>query len=174
MVDLSRLTDRVVGRVLSEQADVAGDATWLMSDERTVSFGQARDLVSRIAGTLSTFGVGRGDVVAMHMDASIDLVLAGIGASELGARFAPMSTDYHGEFLGKNLQASTARVLVADAYLAQRYAELPYLGEVRHLVVAGDADRGALSRGDVRDCERKRAGYDYGEISSPKRKADSR
>ena len=146
IADLSRLTDRVVGRVLSEQADVAGDATWLMSDERKVTFGQARELVSRIAGTLSGFGVGRGDVVAMHMDASIDLVLAGIGASELGARFAPMSTDYHGDFLGRNLQASTAEVLVADAYLARRYAELPDLGQVRHLVVTGDADLGALRR----------------------------
>jgi crotonobetaine/carnitine-CoA ligase len=150
IADLSRLSDRVVGRVLSEQADIAGDATWLMSDERTVTFGQARQLVSRIAGSLSGFGVGRGDVVAMHMDASIDLVLAGIGASELGARFAPMSTDYHGEFLAGNLRASTADVLVADAHLARRYAELPDLGQVRHLVVAGPDvttdDLGALRR----------------------------
>jgi len=146
IVGLSRLSDRVVGRVLSEQAQFAGDATWLMSDDTTVTFSQARQLVSRIAATLSGFGVGRGDVVAMHMDASINLVLTGIGASELGARFAPMSTDYHGEFLQRNVQASTAQVLIADAYLAQRYAGLPDLGQVRHLVVTGDADLSALRR----------------------------
>jgi crotonobetaine/carnitine-CoA ligase len=146
IVDLSRLSDRVVGRVLTQQAEFAGDAAWLMSGDTTVTFGQARQLASRIAATLSGFGVGRGDVVAMHMDASIELVLTGIGASELGARFAPMSTDYHGDFLRRNIQASTAQVLIADAYLAQRYAELPDLAQVRHLVVTGDVDLGALRR----------------------------
>jgi carnitine-CoA ligase len=146
IVDLSRLSDRVVGRVLSQQAEFDGDATWLMSDDRVVTFGQARDSVSRIAATLRGFGVGHGDVVAMHMDASIELVLTGIGASELGARFAPMSTDYHGEFLRRNLQASTARVLLADAHLAQRYRDLADLAQIRHLVVTGDADLDALRR----------------------------
>src|SRR5262249_2348270 len=108
IVDLSRLTDRVVGRVLTEQAETAGDATWLMSDDRPVTFGEARDRPSRIAGALRGLGVGRGSVVAFHMDASIELVLTGVGASELGAMYAPMSTDYHGEFLTRNVTASTA------------------------------------------------------------------
>jgi carnitine-CoA ligase len=145
-VDLSRLTDRVVGRVLSEQADVAPDATWLMSDDRKVTFGDARLMVSRIAGALHGLGVERGDVVAIHMDASIELVLTGIGTSELGAMFAPMSTDYSGEFLSRNIASSTAQVLVADGHLAERYAKLESLAQVRHLVVRGDADLDALRR----------------------------
>jgi carnitine-CoA ligase len=146
IVDLSRLSARVVGQVLTEQAEVAGDATWLMSGDRSVTFGQARDNVSRIAAALRGFGVGHGDVVAMHMDASMELVQTGIGASELGAMFAPMSTDYHGEFLHRNLQASTAQVLVADAHLARNYADLPDLAQVRHLVVTGDVDPASLRR----------------------------
>jgi crotonobetaine/carnitine-CoA ligase len=146
IVDLSRLTDRVVGRVLSEQADHDGEAKWLMSDDRVVTFGQARDATARIAASLAGFGVARGAVVAMHMDASIDLALTGIGASEVGAMFAPMSTDYHGEFLSRNLAASTAEVLIADAHLAERYVELDSLAEVKHLVVCGPADLDALRR----------------------------
>jgi crotonobetaine/carnitine-CoA ligase len=146
IVDLARLTDRVVGRILSEQAEHDADARWLVSDDRVVTFGQARELASRIAGSLAGFGVGHGGVVAIHMDASIDLVLTGIGASELGARFAPMSTDYHGEFLARNIAASTAEVLVADAYLAERYAQLDSLAQVRHLVVTGPANLDALRR----------------------------
>jgi len=146
IVDLSRLSARVAGQVLTEQAGVAGDATWLMSGDRSVTFGQARENSSRIAAALRGFGVGRGDVVAVHMDASVELVQTGIGASELGAMFAPMSTDYHGEFLHRNLQASTAQVLVADAHLARNYADLPDLGQVRHLVVIGDADPASLRR----------------------------
>ncbi|WP_238017599.1 AMP-binding protein [Dactylosporangium sp. AC04546] len=146
IVDLSRLTDRVVGRVLSAQAEHAPDATWLMSDDRVVTFGEARQLVSRIAASLSGFGVGRGDVIAMHMDPSIELVLTGIGASELGAMFAPMSTDYHGEFLSRNIAASTARVLITDAHLAERYAEVDDMSQVQHLVVTGTTDLDALRR----------------------------
>jgi carnitine-CoA ligase len=146
LVDLSRLPDRVAGRVLTEQAEFAPDSTWLMAGDRRVTFGQARDMVSRMAATLGGLGVGRGDVVAMHMDASIELVLAGLAAAELGALFAPMSTDYHGEFLGRNLAAATAQVLIADGLLAQQYPGLPELGQVRHLVVAGEADLPALGR----------------------------
>lgn len=146
IVDLSRLTDRVVGRILTEQAAHAGDARWLMSDDRVVTFGEARDAVSRIATSLAGFGVGRGDVVAVHMDASIDLVLAGIGTSELGARFAPMSTDYHGAFLSRNIAASTAEVLFTDARHAGQYASLEDLGRVRHLVVTGKTDLDPLRR----------------------------
>jgi len=149
ILDLSRLTDRVVGRVLSEQADFAPDATWLMSDDRKVTFAEARLMVSRIAGSLRGLGVERGDVVAIHMDASIELVLTGIGTSELGAMFAPMSTDYSGEFLSRNIASSTAKVLVADAYLAARYVELESLSQVRHLVVTGEADLDALRRPGV-------------------------
>jgi crotonobetaine/carnitine-CoA ligase len=149
IVDLSRLTDRVVGRVLSEQAEHDADARWLMSDDRVVTYGQARDLTARIATSLAALGVQRGGVVAMHMDASIDLVLTGIGASELGGRWAPMSTDYKGEFLERNIAASTAEVLVIDAYLAERYPELESLGQVRHLVVTGEADLDALRRPGV-------------------------
>src|SRR5262245_56041328 len=117
-----------------------------MSDDRKVTFGEARVMVSRIAGSLRELGVERGDVVAIHMDASIDLVLTGIGASELGAMFAPMSTDYSGEFLSQNIASSTAKVLVADAYLAEKYAQLDSLSQVEHLVVNGDADLDALRR----------------------------
>src|SRR5262249_54856492 len=100
---------------------------------------------SRVAAGLSGFGVGRGDVVAIHMDPSIELVLTGIGASELGARFAPMSTDYHGEFLSRNISASTARGLVAGARLARRSADAAVArpagaadaGRARHLLGGG-------------------------------------
>ena len=146
IVDLSRLSDRVVGRILSEQAEHNGDARWMLSDDGVVTFGQARDLTARVAATLAGLGVGHGGVVAIHMDASIDLVLTGIGASELGARYAPMSTDYRGEFLARNIEASTAEVLVVDAYLAERYIELESLGPVKHLVVSGAADLDALRR----------------------------
>ncbi|MFJ8025450.1 AMP-binding protein [Streptomyces sp. NPDC096311] len=146
IVDLPRPTDRVVGRVLTEQAEIQGDHRWLVSDDRVVTFGEARDTVSRVATSLSGFGVGRGDVVAVHMDASIDLVLAGVAASELGARFAPMSTDYHGEFLSRNITSSTARVLMTDAQHAEQYATLADIGQVGHLVVAGGADLDALRR----------------------------
>jgi hypothetical protein len=119
IADLSRLTDRVVGRVLSEQADIAGDATWLMSDERKVKFGQARQLVSRIAGTLSGFGLSRCDAGTKHLDASI----TGPGRYRClrgSARFHASEHRLPRRLPGPEHRGSDGRGLVADAYLAQR------------------------------------------------------
>jgi len=143
--DFREIEDRVVGRVLQAHADAIGDAPWLLSDDRRITFGEAWDCVNRIANGLAELGVTRGDIIAFHMEPSIELVLTGIAASRVGAMFTPMSTDYRGEFLRENLEASTARVLVADAALVPHVLDVERPPALEHVVVNGPIPDGAVA-----------------------------
>ncbi len=134
---MRELEDRVVGKILAEHAETIGAQQWLQTDDRIVTFGEAWETVNRTANGLLDLGVQRGDVVTFHMEPSIDVVLTGIACSRVGAMFTPMSTDYHGEFLRENLEASTARVLVVDEALAKHTFALGRPAQVEHVVVNG-------------------------------------
>ncbi len=136
--DLTDFEERVVGRVWRSHAELVGDDPWLLSGDRRVTFAEAWDHVNAIANGLSGLGVKKGDLVAIHMEPSIELVLTGIAASRLGAMFTPMSTDYRGEFLRENLEASTARVLVSDSSLAPAALGIERPPALEHLVVNGE------------------------------------
>jgi crotonobetaine/carnitine-CoA ligase len=140
---LDDLEQRVVGRILARHADTIGAEPWLRTEDRIVTFGDAWETVNRMANGLADLGVQRGDIVAFHMEPSIDVVLAGIACSRVGAMFTPMSTDYQGEFLGENITASTARVVVVDAALAKHTLALQKPPALEHVVVNGELPAGA-------------------------------
>ena len=137
--DMSRLEDRVVGRVLARQAAEIGDRVWLVSGERAVTFAQADRLVSGYAAGLRALGLEKGQTLALVMHPSIDTLLIGLGAARLGAIFTTISTDYRGEFLREALEHAQSAILVVDAELTERFDALADLGPVRHVLVHGDA-----------------------------------
>lgn len=137
--DLSLPKHRIVGRVLAEQAQHLGGATWLMSGERRLSFGEADETVNRYANGLAALGVKQGEAVAMLMEPSIEVMLVALAAARLGAIFTTLNTDYHGSFLQESLALSNAEVLVVDAALLERLEKLTTLHAVRKVLVNGGA-----------------------------------
>ncbi|MET0984509.1 MAG: AMP-binding protein [Steroidobacteraceae bacterium] len=135
--DISALEDRVIGKVLTRQAEVIGDHVWLMSGERRVTFAEANRLVNAYAHGLKRQGVQAGQTIALVMYPSIDALLIGFAATRLGAVFTTVNTDYRGEFLSEALRQTQARLLVIDAELADRLAALD-LGSIEHVYVHGD------------------------------------
>jgi carnitine-CoA ligase len=146
---MMQIGDRVVGRILQSQAERIGERPWLRSDDRSVTFAEAWESVNRLANGLAELGTGRGDVVAFYLEPSIELVLAGIACSRIGAMFTPMSTDYRGEFLRENIEASTAAVVVADAGLTPHLLAVEMSASLRHVVINGEVPNGAPGGGVV-------------------------
>jgi crotonobetaine/carnitine-CoA ligase len=136
-------SERLLGRVLRRQAERAPDASFLLAGERCWSFGEANALANACAAGLRRLGVGRGDTVALLMESAPECVLVALAANKLGAIWVPANTDYKGTWLREALEGSRARVLVADAALLPRVAELGALPFER-AVVKGRAETGAL------------------------------
>jgi crotonobetaine/carnitine-CoA ligase len=135
--DLTHADDRVVGKVLSDQARQIGDRIWLTSEERRVSFREADTLVNRYARGLEKIGVGFGESVALLVEPSIDALLVAMAVARLGAVFTTINTDYHGSFLCAALVQTGARLLVTDAQYLHRFAEISAPSGIEHIVIIG-------------------------------------
>lgn len=137
--DLSAANARVLGKILRTQAESIPDAPYLMAGERQYSFARVNQLANAHAAGLRALGVQPGDTVAIFMAGSPELVFTSFGINKLGAIWVPTNTDYRKEWLREALRDSRARVLVVDAPLLPRVAEL---GRVpfEHVIVNGNTD----------------------------------
>jgi crotonobetaine/carnitine-CoA ligase len=134
--------ERLLGRALRRQAELRPEAPFLRADARVYGFGEVNALANACAAGLRRLGVGRGDSVALLMESAPECVVAALGANKLGAVWVPANTDYKGVWLREALEGSRARVLVADAALLPRVAELGVL-PFEHVVVRGAAPEAA-------------------------------
>jgi crotonobetaine/carnitine-CoA ligase len=136
-IDLDDPAERLLGRVLRRQAEAVPDAPFLLSDGRTFSYGESNRLANAWAHGLRDLGVRRGDSVAFLLRACPEFVFASFGAMKLGAVWVPTNVDYKGQWLRESLEDSRARVLVAEADLLPRVAEVAERLPLEHVIVRG-------------------------------------
>lgn len=102
-----------------------------------LTYGQLRRESTRFAAALADLSVGRGDAVAVLMGKSAELVVALLGIWRRGAVHVPLFTAFASPAIEMRLEASGARVVVADADQAAKLS--PEIG--RQVIVMGDAPR---------------------------------
>jgi carnitine-CoA ligase len=95
-------------------SDFAGDS---------MTYRQAQARAKRLATGFRDLGVGRGDVVALWMFNSCDLVACMFALGYLGAAGAAVNTDYKGEMLAYVMNDLGANVAVVDAELMEVFGE---------------------------------------------------
>ena len=117
------------------------EAPFIVTAERTYSFGEIELASRRLATRLEALGVGCGDHVALLAGNGAAFLLAWFAISLRGAVAVTLNTQLIGDGLRYSIDQSDARVIVADrewvtsraAQLDARQAALP------HLVIDGDA-----------------------------------
>jgi crotonobetaine/carnitine-CoA ligase len=93
----------------------------------------------RIAGALAALGVRPGATVATMCENSAEAVLSWFAIQRLGAVCVPVNTALKGSLLRHQLADAAPAVVIAQADLASRPAEvLDSVASVQHLVVTGD------------------------------------
>ena len=137
---LSQQEDRVLGRVLRAQADKVPDDPYLLSGDSVYSYGRVNELANAYASGLAGLGIARGDSVALLMETCPEFAFTSFAANKLGAIWVPTNVDYKGAWLRETLEDSRARVLVADAALLPRVAELGGELPFDRVVVRGDLE----------------------------------
>jgi crotonobetaine/carnitine-CoA ligase len=130
----------VLGTVLRRQAEEVPDQTFLMAGADRYSFGRVNELANSYATGLRELGVEQGDNVALFMGSSPECVFTTFGTNKLGAVWVPTNNDYRGQWLRGSFEDSRARVLVVDAALLPRVAELGPDLPFEHIVVNGPAE----------------------------------
>ncbi|TMA30362.1 MAG: AMP-binding protein [Deltaproteobacteria bacterium] len=143
-LDLSDQRDRTLHGILRRQAEAIPDATYLWVDDEKVSFAEVEARATAWAAALRGLGVQRGDSVAFLLRSCPEFVYATFGCLQLGAIWIPVNVDYRGAWLRATLEDAAARVLVVDAELCPRVAEVAAGLPFQHAIALGDASRGAL------------------------------
>ena len=83
-------------------------------NERTLTFGDMRDMSNRIANVLTALGVGRGDRVAVLLPSLPETAAAFIAVYKLGGILLSMSQLYGDDSIAHRLVDSSAKVIITD------------------------------------------------------------
>jgi crotonobetaine/carnitine-CoA ligase len=138
-LELDDSRERLLGRCLRRQAEQIPDRDFLVEGEAHHSYGWSNQRSNAFAEGFRRLGVARGDTVALLVEGGAEVVCAALGLSKLGAVWVPTHTDYKGRWLREACCDSRARVLLADAALLPRLAELGELPFER-IVVRGEPE----------------------------------
>jgi acetyl-CoA synthetase len=102
------------------------------------TFGQIGALSRRFANALTALGVGRGDVVAIHLPQRPETAIAHIACYRLGAIALPISKLFGPDALLYRLTNSAAKVLMLEPESVEKIEQIRgQLPELNHVVVAG-------------------------------------
>ncbi|MEU4898827.1 AMP-binding protein, partial [Streptomyces sp. NPDC044780] len=92
---------RSLGELFDAQAAVSPGAVAVVGAGGEVwSYGELRERADRVAGVLAARGVGRGDLVAVVLERSVDVVAVWLGVVKAGAGFVPVDPAYPAERIG--------------------------------------------------------------------------
>ena len=106
---------KTVRRLVDEQAGRRPDAVAVESSRGAVTYGELVGRADRIAGALAARGVGSGDVVALWLPRSADLIAAMLAVLGRGAAYLPLDPGLGRQRVDVVLGESGARLVLSDS-----------------------------------------------------------
>lgn len=138
-LDLTDNSNRILPKLLTLQAQQAGDTEFLITDERRLTFAEAEHQANCMAAGLAALGVEKGDRVAFYLESGIETVLVALATNKLGAIWVPINTDYKGSWLSETIERSHCKVLITETSLQERVKEVAGALKGEKLVVVGQS-----------------------------------
>ncbi len=92
----------------------AGSAALVCGDD-TLSYGELNERANRLARLLASRGVGRGDLVGVALDRSIDLVVALLAVLKAGAAYVPVDPGFPAERIRLIIGSAAPKLILTPA-----------------------------------------------------------
>ena len=105
------------------QAGKTPQALAVKCGDSALTYAQLNTQANQLAHWLAAQGVGRGDFVAICLDRSVAMVVALWGVLKSGACYIPIEASYPQERIRYMLEDSSAKMLLTQACLAERFAD---------------------------------------------------
>jgi acetyl-CoA synthetase len=94
-------------------------------ETRELTYGELLEQVERLAGALSSIGVGRGDAVAVYLPMSEEAVVALLAVARIGAIFIPVFSGYAAEAVATRLDDPKPKVMICANGFERRGGQVP-------------------------------------------------
>src|SRR5215218_5838794 len=109
---------RTLASMVVERMRRHPDRLAVLDDERSLTYAELDRRCDTVAAGLQAAGVRRGDLVAVFLSRTVDIVAALLAVHRLGAAYVPLDPEYPAERLDFMVADSRPRALVADAVTA--------------------------------------------------------
>jgi len=130
-------------------------------ETRELTYGQLLDQVERLAGAITSLGVGRGDAVAVFLPMSQEAVIALLAVARIGAIFIPVFSGYAAEAVATRLDDPKPKLMICANGFERRGnliemketadEAVAMAGGLPHLLVVDYVDRAATPMIESRD-----------------------
>jgi natural product biosynthesis luciferase-like monooxygenase protein len=127
-----------VQRLFEEQVARTPDRTALLFEEEELSYRELDARANRLAAHLRTLGVGPDVLVGIHVERSLDLVVAALATWKAGGAYVPLDPAYPPERIAFMLDDAKLRVVLTSAKGATSLRPKEGMAIVR---LDADADR---------------------------------
>ena len=117
-VEPPEIDDRPIGTFVEIYAESIADNSALRFFERDISYRELNELANRLANALAALGVGRNDVVGLHMSNIPQVPITIIAISKLGATVSSISPLLAPAELANQLEDAGIKVLISLDTLA--------------------------------------------------------
>ncbi|MCY4609203.1 MAG: AMP-binding protein [bacterium] len=120
-----------VGRILHHRATEAPDAPFVLSDRRTLTYGEAHRDSNRLANGITELGIESGEAVLVVMPNVVEFILVWLGLGKTGAVQVPVNTALRGNLLTHIINDSSARTMIVATGFLDCLGEVA--GDLEHL-----------------------------------------
>ncbi len=147
--------DRTLHDYFAEAVEKAPDQVAIVEGERRLTYAEWDALAARVAAGLVKLGLSKGDIVAVQLPNWVEMCVAQIALSRIGAVIQPMHTVYREREMASMLEFCNARaVILPQEYGGFAHAQAavgmaPKLPDLDHVVVVRGAADGATSWDDL-------------------------
>lgn len=146
MALVERVNGMSIAASLAARATLDPGGTFLIQQDRTITFGQVETRSDAMAASFNTLGIEEGDRVALILPPCPEFVIALFAAAKVGAAVVPLNPHLTKPELQYMLRHSEAVLAVAaeeyggEDFLSLFDELLPQLPELQYVVTVGDED----------------------------------
>lgn len=114
--------DTCIHQMFEAQVARTPDATALIFEGERLTYADLNTRANRVAQVLAQMGVGRGDLVGLHIRRSADLLVGAMAIHKAGGAYVPLDPDYPSDRIALYVEDSGAKAILTEAALT---AHLP-------------------------------------------------
>ena len=111
--------------LVAEQARRVPEQIAVVSGEQRLNYAELLQRVEQLAWYLVSWGAQPGDLIAVAMDRTVDLLVATLAIVRTGAAYVPLDPDYPNERLLYMLEQSAVKLLVSQQSLLDELPAYP-------------------------------------------------
>ncbi|WP_170138123.1 non-ribosomal peptide synthetase [Anaerobacterium chartisolvens] len=117
--DLEYDRDKTLAELFECQVRSTPDSIAVVFEDKTVTYSQLNIKANKLAWKLRDMGIGRGSLVAVILNRSIELFAAILGVLKSGAAYIPIDPDYPPERVRYMLSFSNAALVISSQNISE-------------------------------------------------------